>query len=191
MTTEILERPQTRKWTYDEIAQINDDVRRELYDGEIFEMPRTTARHQNTIGQIMFALAMWAKKHGGRVLLSPLDLWISAHTVLIPDLMFFSATRSDIQKIAPDDQRIVLVPDVVVEVLCDQTRRNDRFSKMRAYADFGVANYWILDPEIQTLEAFELQNGVYQTAAFLENGETFSPVALPELSIELARVFDL
>ena len=178
-------------WTYDEIALIEDDVRRELYDGEIFELPRPTIFHQNTLAQLAFALEKWARTRGGKTFVGPIDLFRSPTQCYIPDVVFYRTARFNLDKVAPDGQKFVLAPDVIAEVLSPSTRRNDRFSKMRAYADFGVPNYWILDTENQTLEAFELQNGVYQTAAFHENGEIFAPAAFPELAIELARVFDL
>lgn len=186
-----IERAAPKKWTYDEIAAIRDDVRRELYDGEIFEMPSPNAFHQTIIGRLYLLLEIWAQTHGGRAYLSPIDLWVSPTKYFIPDLIFYGAARFDLAQVVPDGQKFTLAPDVIAEVLSPATRRNDRHAKMRAYADFGVANYWILDPENQTLEAFELQNGVYQTTAFLEKDEKFAPANLPELSISLSQVFEL
>lgn len=179
------------RWTAEEVAALDDGVRRELYDGEIFEMPSPTLIHQNIVGRLYLALMVWAQTHGGRAFLSPFDLFVSASRYYIPDLCFFSAQNLADNRVLDDPRNIRVAPDVLVEVLSDSTARNDRVAKTGAYAAFGVANYWIVDPAARTLEAFSLREGFYVLVAALDETQTFSPADFSELSIPLAQVFDL
>lgn len=179
------------KWTAAEVAAIDDGVRRELYDGEIFEMPSPTLIHQNIILNLAFLFKLWAQIHGGRAFLSPFDLFVSPSRYYIPDLCFFTAQNLEGNRVLDDPRGIRVAPDVLVEVLSDSTARNDRVGKTGAYAAFGVPNYWIVDPAARTLEAFALRDGFYFLVAALDETQTFSPADFPELLIPLAQVFDL
>ncbi|MFN2607157.1 MAG: Uma2 family endonuclease [Acidimicrobiales bacterium] len=61
-----------------------------------------------------------------------------------------------------DGAHLTRTPLLVVEVLSPSTRRHDLGSKRLAYAGYGVAAYWVVDPEPPvTLVAFGLQGGAY------------------------------
>jgi Uma2 family endonuclease len=53
-------------------------------------------------------------------------------------------------------------PDLVVEVLSRSTEANDRGVKFEDYAAHGISEYWLIDPDSQTLEQYVLAAGAYQ-----------------------------
>jgi hypothetical protein len=61
----------------------------------------------------------------------------------------------------PDGRASVtqIPPDVAVEIVTATPR--DRVAKHDEYAAFGVRCYWLVDPELRTVEVFELRDGVY------------------------------
>jgi Uma2 family endonuclease len=179
----------TRQWTYDEVSAIADEVRRELVDGEIFEMPSPTLSHQDIILRLALLFSLWARQNGGKAFISPVDLVVSERTYFIPDFVFYSAAQMATGQVERDPKRLHVAPALIVEVLSDATARNDRVRKMRAYAQFGVAHYWIVDPVQRTIEAYELHEGIYHVAATHEGGEVFTPVAFTGLEIPLVEVF--
>ena len=66
-----------------------------------------------------------------------------------PDVIYVGRERAGIL-----GTRVEAAPDLVVEVLSPGTARRDRGEKIRLYAESGVAEYWIVDPGLET---FELQ----------------------------------
>jgi len=148
-----------RFWTYDEmLAELPEtNLPTELWDGEIVTSPTPTPSHQTIVFNFARTLDDFAReKKAGSVFVSPLDVVLSPHRVVQPDLLFISKLNSEIIQ-----DRIRGVPDLVVEVI-SQTWKRDRVEKKALYEQFGVAEYWIVDPESRAIEVFALVKGVYQ-----------------------------
>ena len=80
-------------------------------------------------------------------------------------------------------------PDVVVEVVSPSSGRYDRVTKLRYYAQKGVLEYWIVDPQARTLERLVLRDGVFSITDSLADEEAFRPDGFPGLEIPLARLW--
>ncbi len=141
-----------RKVTYADLETWPDDGRRyELYDGEVYVCPAPMARHQLALGELYDRLRHYAARHGGTVLISPIDIVFDEHNVLQPDIAFFKAERRHHVTL---DKVIRVPPDVVVEVISPSTRWNDLGRKKATFARFGVPEYWVLDPLIERIERY-------------------------------------
>ena len=67
-------------------------------------------------------------------------------------------------------------PLLVIEILSPATRDRDRGLKAVRYAELGVANYWIVDPDARRIECFRLEEGAYVSIAASEgDGLLFHP----------------
>lgn len=183
--------PVARRWTYSDVQALDGQRRIELYDGEIVEMPSPSLKHQRIIRRLMFMLELWLSEHlTGILYISPADLYVSESKCYIPDLMFFRRERYDTERIEREDGVCVIAPpDLTVEILSSSTSRNDRILKSNIYTEFGVMNYWIIDPDEETLEAFALDRGRYAIEAALEGSDAFKPALFPGLKIPLAKLF--
>lgn len=163
MTAAELTRPETpaqRLWTYDEmVAELPEtNLPMELWDGEIVISPTPTPSHQTIVGSFYRAIDGFVREHkAGRVFPSPLDVVLSEHRVVQPDVFFVAnANREIIQ------DRIRGVPDLVMEVISQGSWKRDRVEKKALYEQVGIAEYWIIDPESRSVEVFALAKGVYQ-----------------------------
>ena len=179
----------TRKWTYEEVSAIPDEVRRELYNGEIYQMPSPILEHQNIILRLALLISLWTRQNGGHIFLSPVDLYVSPETYFIPDLIFYGAQKMATGEVEADPKRLRVAPDLIVEILSESTARNDRVRKPRVYAEFGVPFYWIVDPAARVFQAYSLQDGRYIEEAVLTDDESFAPALFPAMQVSLTEVF--
>jgi Uma2 family endonuclease len=53
-------------------------------------------------------------------------------------------------------------PDLAMEVISETSWQRDRIQKKALYEQFGLPEYWIADPDSETIEVFVLVKGVYQ-----------------------------
>lgn len=105
-----------------------------------------------------------------------------------PDICYFGTAKA--AAFTPDQMRFP-APDLVVEVISESTGRNDRGVKFDDYAAHGVREYWIIDPDAETLEHYHLPEGddVYRLVIKAMTGQVRS-FAMPGFEIPLRAIFD-
>lgn len=123
---------------------------------------------------------------GGWWILSEPEIHFSPDTVLVPDL---AGWRRASMPNFESGAHVKTVPDWVCEILSPSTRGLDIGPKRDAYARFGVMYLWQIDPEAQTLEAFEWQAGRYLHlgTAYEGNAACFRPFG--DLEFDLASLW--
>jgi Uma2 family endonuclease len=174
------------KYAHADLLVIPDDgKRREIVDGEMLVSPSPKLLHQIICGRIAAALFRYLAEHPiGLLLLAPLDVILSDLDVLEPDLIFvLNEHRSILQ------DWVQGAPDLVVEVLSPSTAANDRGPKLKAYARFGVPEYWIVDPDAYAIEVYRLSRQAYQLAQTFCEHETLSSILLPGFELPVADLF--
>ena len=178
-------KPRT-KLTVADYMNTPDDVRCQLIDGELILAPSPTTRHQRISLRLAVELTQHIERTGlGEVWIAPLDVVFPDREVYQPDILFVSNERKGIIT----EANIQGAPDLVVEILSPSTQRHDRGHKQDVYAERGVREYWIVDPDSSTLEVLSAgSNGWTLTATFSAEDALASPL-LPGLSIELGQVF--
>jgi Uma2 family endonuclease len=102
-----------------------------------------------------------------------------------PDILFVSQAHAD--RIG---EQVYGPPDLVVEVVSASTRRTDRVEKFVEYARAGVDEYWLVDPEAQTIEIFTLQDGAYTLLVKAGKGEQVRSGILAGFEVAVDRVFE-
>ena len=122
----------------------DDGFRYELIKGRMKLVPSPLTRHQRILGELFVELRLFLRAHPiGEVYVAPLDVVLSPSDVYQPDLIFVRRENRHIIT----ERRIEGAPDLVVEVLSQRTRDNDFGVKFENYAQFGVQEYWIVNPE--------------------------------------------
>ncbi|HEX9695935.1 MAG TPA: Uma2 family endonuclease [Actinomycetota bacterium] len=171
--------------TYADLAAFPDDgLRRELIHGELIVTPSPLVRHQRLVGFLHLRLAGFVEQHGGgEVFLAPMDVLFSNDSVIEPDLFFIPSDSSEIITRA----NIQGVPALVIEVMSDA--RIDRIRKRDLYAEFGVPEYWIVDPEADRVEVYTMRDGGYGKPAIVEPGETLTCDAIGGFTLDVTTLF--
>ena len=81
-------------------------------------------------------------------------------------------------------------PDMVIEILSPSTHRHDRITKYNLYQRAGVREYWIVEPETQTVQVFlQNENGLLLPHESYGRDDVAKVNALNGCFIELCRVF--
>ena len=176
--------------TYDDFALFPDDGKRhELIDGEHYVTPAPTTRHQAISQNLAVLLGSFVRSQGvGKIFHAPYDVVLSRHDVVEPDLVFVSAARLSIIT----EANVQGAPDLAVEILSPSSRRQDEILKRDLYERAEVAEYWIVDPEAETVKVFRRgERGAFERAVLLtlRDSDTLSTPLLPGLEIPLAEVF--
>ena len=161
MTTTVLPRPIVKRlWTYDEmvaeLAETNLPV--ELWNGEIIMSPAPHPDHQEIVLNFAARLKEFVTQGKlGKVYVSPVDVVLTPHRTVQPDVLFVSTARLGIIT-----SRINGVPDLAMEVISEGSWQRDRIQKKALYEQFGLPEYWIVDPDSRSIEVFALVSGGYQ-----------------------------
>jgi len=178
--------PDKDRYTYVDYQQLPEGAAYELIRGELVMSPAPDLQHQRIARRFFRALdGTVLKNNGGEAFFAPFDVRLSESTVLQPDLAFISTTRTD--RFA--EHAIEGAPDLVAEILSPATAHRDLTEKKRLYETHGVREYWVLDPDQQTVEVFaNTEEGFRQHARVVEEGTVASGV-LDSFEIDLSDLF--
>ena len=174
-----------RKLGYEDYARIPADGKRhEVLDGELYVTPAPTPQHQRLSKRLQCRLEGHFETRGlGEVFNAPIDMILGEHDIAQPDLLVVA----DPAQIS--GRGIERAPLLVVEVLSPSTRAQDRGIKLRRYAALGVAHYWILDPDAETLECLRLEGGDYRVVADAQAPATLAHPDWPALVVDLGALW--
>ena len=178
----------TSKLTYDDFVLFPDDGKRhELIDGEHYVSPSPNLRHQRLLRRLSMLLQGFVEAKGlGEVFFAPLDVVFTIHDVVEPDLIFVSNARASILTAA----NLQGSPDLVVEVLSPSNRRYDEVKKRGLYERAEVGEYWIVDPEADTVKVYRREGESFGRPVLLSagDGDRLTSPLFPGLEIGLAEV---
>ena len=182
MTTATLPRPKTRRvWTYDEmVAELPEtNLPVELWNGEIIMSPAPHPDHQRIVSRFYKKLDRFVEERRlGEVLFSPVDVVLTPHRAVQPDVLFVSEFRRDIIQ-----KQVNGVPDLAMEVISEGSWQRDRIQKKALYEQFGLPEYWIVDPDSRSIEVFALVTGSYQLHDKGANAKMVGSKSLPGFEI--------
>lgn len=180
--------PQTKQaFTYRDYLNLPDERRFELIEGELCMVPSPGFFHQVIALNLGTLLRQYVKAHDlGVVLLAPMDVVLSDHDVVQPDVLFVSkASRKIIT-----DACIRGAPDLVIEIISPTHRERDLLIKKTLYARYRVREYWIADPENRTIEQLIHTGEGFTSRGLFASGETLEPATLPGLALSVDQIFE-
>ena len=174
--------------TYDDFLLFPDDGKRhELIDGVHYVTPSPRLRHQDLVGRLHFEFLLYLREHpeAGRVFMAPVDVVMSFHDIVVPDLVFIAGDQTGIMT----EANIQGAPALVVEVLSKRTRKRDVQIKRRLFEQMGVREYWLVDPETRTVEILVLDRDALHGHAVRTGGDMVGSPLLPEAAFAADDVF--
>ena len=173
------------KLTYEDYAKTPEGERWELIDGELNMSPSPKRAHQRNQVKLGTRMSFFAEEKDLGEVYFDFDVVLSDTDTVRPDLLFVSKERLHI--ITEDNVRGA--PDLVVEIRSPSTARQDWTVKRELYAQHGVKEYWLVDPEAATVAVLLLDGGELKVAGVYGEGDTLDSAVMSGFSIALAEVF--
>ena len=181
------EAPGPRRYTYDELVAEMPETNQphELWDGELIMAPAPFFAHQKIALRFYRILDDWViPRELGEVVGALIDMVLSPHRGVQPDVAFISKERLNIIQRA-----IMGAADLVAEVISLGGRNRDRIEKRDLYEQYGVKEYWIIDPEPETIDVLHLVNSRYELCMRCGPGDTAASRLLPGFEINATWLF--
>ena len=181
----------TRPWpTYQDYLDIPGDDRYELINGEFILVSAPNTGHQTVGIRLGSRMYFFVEEDNdlGRVFVAPTEVILTdpeGINIVQPDIIFVSRERERIITRA----NIQGAPDLLVEILSPSTGRRDRTTKRDLYARHGVKEYWIADPDAQTVSVMLLKDGEYDVVGNYGIEDTLTSPTLEGFSVSLNRIF--
>jgi Uma2 family endonuclease len=173
----------TTKLTYDDYVLFpNDGKRHEIINGRHYMNAAPSPRHQAVSRHIHAQLYQQIEQQGlGEVIYAPIDVQLSETDVVQPDLVVVLKENRIITT-----TKIKGVPELVVEILSKSTCDYDRQLKKQLYEQAGIPEYWIVDPENQSINQFKLHEGLKYQVNTVSNEIVFDRTGA---TVDLSKVW--
>ena len=154
--------PAPRRANYSDLLAVPSLLIAEILNGQLHTQPRPGGPHAAAASILGMVLGnpfhRGSGGPGGWGILDEPELHL-AEDVLVPDL---AGWRRERMPAVTDTAAFELAPDWVAEILSPSTEAVDRTEKLPIYARSGVEHVWLLNPRLQTLEAFAINGDGYR-----------------------------
>lgn len=163
----------------------------ELFKGKILEMsPAPNRKHQDISRNINRALDSFFYGKKCNLYYAPFDVRLpkqntedkDVYTVVQPDLCVIC----DEAKL--DDRGCIGAPDLVIEILSPGNSKREMKDKFQLYEEAGVREYWIIDPNQESVLINVLENGKY-TSHYPVIDDEVSSYIFPNIKIHTDDIF--
>ncbi len=178
----------TPAMSIEEWAAMPEDDPGELVDGYLQEEEMPGLLHEIVAAWLLSTLRSWVAPRGGLAFGSGAKFAVAARCGRKPDLTMYLPGHPPL----PRHGAVRVPPDVAIEIVTPTPRdvRRDRVEKADDYAAFGVRYYWIVDPEQQTFEIFELgRDGRYVRALGATGGTLTAVPGCESLTLALDELW--
>ena len=167
----------------------------ELIKGKILPMAAPSRKHQGVSWQLTLVIGNTFKDQICKAYAAPFDVRLydkkksvkankDIYTVVQPDISLIC----DFDKL--DDKGCLGAPDLIIEILSPGNSSKEMKTKKQLYEENKVKEYWILDPEHETLILYALEKNTYSPPKIFVSEDTIVSTAFPNLSLSLANLFN-
>jgi len=160
---------ESRLTTYDDYRHLPDDgTQYQIIKGRLYMTPAPTTIHQRILLNLIRVLDPFVENNNlGEILIAPVDVVLSMTDVVQPDLVF-----------------------VAKEILSEHTKTIDRQNKMELYEKYDVNEYWIVDPDANTIEQFIREKETFELQATVKDQQELTSQVIDGLSFPVNEVLN-
>jgi Uma2 family endonuclease len=179
--------PPQGAWSEEKYLTLTDHSNRlvEYTDGFLEPLPMPTDRHQTILKLLFLAFHQFIDPLGGTVQFAALRLRIRPGKYREPDLLLLQSAHDPRRQ-----ERFWTGADLALEVVSADKPGRDLHDKPVDYAEIGVPEYWIVDPETETITVLQLKGDKYSEAGRFARGSRATSMLLPGFGVDVSTVFD-
>lgn len=165
------------------------DSTMEYIDGIVYMTPSPSTKHQSISMRLGSELYNFLKDKECMVFSAPFDIKLKKDDmeypkVVVPDLSVIC------DKTGLEEYGYIGSPTLIVEILSQSNQSHDLVFKLNLYMKYGVKEYWIVNPILNTIQIYYLndENQYYQADVKREDGKVKS-IALKGFEVDLKELF--
>ena len=179
--------PNQGEWSEQEYLALETNRRVEFDNGFVEVHDAPTDQHQAIILYLSIVLNRFALKIGGVVRTAGLRLHLWDRKYREPDIVLLRNRDSKLRQ-----ENFWDGADLAVEVVSQslEDRERDLVTKRTEYERVGIQEYWIVDPEQETVTVLSLSGEVYSEGDLFGRGDIVKSPLLPELALPVAEILD-
>ncbi|PYS90953.1 MAG: hypothetical protein DMF64_13570 [Acidobacteria bacterium] len=183
-------RPVLPRMTFEEYLALDDErTMSEWVDGEVIFMSPVAQKHQEIMLFLAQTLGLYVQVHNlGRILLPPFAMKLAAQRRgREPDLSFVSRDRTHLILRTYLDGPA----DLAVEIVSPESIGRDRGEKFVEYEQAGIKEYWLIDPDRERAEFYELGADGRYRAAQIEPEGVYRSQVVPGFFVRVAWLWQM
>ncbi len=179
--------PDQGAWSDEKYLWLTDHTNRlvEFTDGFLEVLPMPTDRHQAILQFMFLAFHAFVQPRGGKVQFAALRLFIRQGKYREPDILLVKSAK-DLRR----QNRYWTGADLTLEVVSSDDPKRDLVLKRRDYAEGKIPEYWIVNPQTETITVLRLKGKAYVKHGVFKRGSRATSVILPGFSVAVSEVFD-
>src|SRR5437667_263274 len=174
-------------WTTEQYFKLTDQTNRliEFTDGYVEVLPAPTRRHRVILAFLYELFVAFIGPRGGKVLFAPLRVQVRPNKYREPDLLLL-LDANDLR----NPNAFWLGADLVAEIVSPDDPERDLRVKRADYAEAGIPEYWIVNPENETIIVLWLEGDSYTEHGSFRRGETATSALLNGFAMPVEAVLD-
>jgi Uma2 family endonuclease len=173
--------PDQGAWSEEEYLALDTNRLVEFSHGYVEVLPMPTTSHQLIVAHLYGTLrAFVTARELGTVLFAPLRVQLWPGKFREPDVVFMLA-----QHAARIGEPFWEGADLVMEVVSSDDRRRDLETKRREYAQAGIPEYWIVDPQQARITVLRLDGATYVVHGEFPAGTQATSHLLPGFAVDV------
>ena len=151
-------------YTESDYYNLPEGIRAELIDGKIYNQAAPSRIHQKLLGELYTVINTYIKTRNGFCQVYPapfaVKLLADQDTIVEPDI----SVICDHSKLT--DRGCSGAPDWIIEIASLSNSSHDYIRKLNLYTDAGVKEYWIVNPQNQSVFVYCLEEEQFEAKAY-------------------------
>src|SRR5699024_5761656 len=161
----------------------------EYVDGVIFMFASPSTKHQRISGRLHAQLFHLLEGSDCEVFHAPYDIDLKndemeGDKIVVPDLSVIC------DKSGLTENKYTGVPTVIFEIVSPSNQAHDLVSKLNLYMQYGVKEYWIVNPILNTIMVYALnEKAEYEQKDTVREKGIVTSKVLPDFSVDAEKLF--